>query len=152
MKISEVMSRDAKIVPPNTTIGAAAKLMEEHDIGFLPVGDERLRGAITDRDIAIRAVAHGKDHSTPVSEIMTDEILYCFEDQDIGEVCHNMAEMQIRRLPVIDRDKRLVGVVSLADAIRAHEERAAEEAMEGIVRPGGRHTQSAHAETPPPAS
>jgi CBS domain-containing protein len=143
MKISEIMTRDAKIVRPDTTIGAAAKLMSEQDIGFLPVGDEQLRGTITDRDIAVRAVAHGKGHTTPVSEIMSKEVLYCFEDQEVEEVARNMADIQVRRLPVVDRDKRLIGIVSIADAARTTDEGPAAEALRGIVRPGGQHSQAA---------
>lgn len=143
MKVNECMSRDVKMVRPNMPIGAAAKLMSEKDVGFLPVGDDdRLRGVITDRDIAVRAVAHAKDHNTPVGEVMSPEVMYCFDDQEIDEVAENMAHIQVRRLPVVDRDKRLVGVISLADAARRQSESAAR-ALHGVVRPGGQHTQAA---------
>ena len=143
MQVRDCMSRDVKLCRPDMPIGAAAKLMAEKDIGFLPVGDDdRLHGIITDRDIAVRAVAHAKDHNTPVSEVMSAEIMYCFEDQDINEVAANMAEIQVRRMPVVDRDKRLVGIISLADAARRKAETAAH-ALEGVVKPGGQHTQAA---------
>jgi CBS domain-containing protein len=143
MKVKECMSRDVKMVRPDLSIGAAAKLMSEKDVGFLPVGDDdRLRGIITDRDIAVRAVAHAKDHNTPVSEVMSAEVMYCFDDQDIGEVAENMAKIQVRRLPVVDRDKRLVGIISLADAARRETETAGR-ALHGVVQPGGQHTQAA---------
>lgn len=143
MKVSECMNRDVKLIQPDTPIGAAARLMAEKDVGFLPVGDDdRLRGIVTDRDIAVRAVAHAKDHNTPVSDVMSAEIMYCFDDQDIEDVAGNMADLQVRRMPVVDRDKRLVGVVSLADAARMGNS-VAGDALKGVVRPGGQHSQSA---------
>ncbi len=143
MLVRECMSRDIKMCRPDMPIGAAAKLMSEKDVGFLPVGDDdRLHGIITDRDIAVRAVAHAKDHNTPVSEVMSSEVMYCFEDQEVDEVADNMAAIQVRRMPVVDRDKRLVGVISLADAVRRQSD-AATHALEGVVKPGGLHTQAA---------
>lgn len=142
MQVRDHMSRDVKLCRPDMPIGAAAKLMAEKDVGFLPVGDDdRLRGIITDRDIAVRAVAHAKDYNTPVSEVMSPEVMYCYEDQDINEAADNMAAIQVRRMPVVDRDKRLVGIISLADAARQQTEIAAH-ALEGVVQPGGQHTQA----------
>ncbi len=97
---------------------------------------------VTDRDIAIRGVAVGKGPDTTVGEVMTHEMMYCHEDEDIADVCSNMADIQVRRLPVVNADKRLVGIVSLADIASMAAAEEAGEALEGITRPGGAHTQS----------
>ena len=116
MKVNEVMTRSVCVASPRMSIAKAAQMMADCDSGILPVGeDDRLVGMITDRDIAIRAVARGKSHGTPVREVMSHEVLYCFDDEDIDEVARNMADQQVRRLPVVNRDKRLVGIVSLGD-------------------------------------
>jgi CBS domain-containing protein len=117
--------------------------MAQIDTGVLPVSDgDRLIGMITDRDIAIRAVALGKDPNTPVREVMSAEVKYCFEDEDIDEVAENMADIQVRRLPVLNRKKRLVGILSLADIACQGENESAASAMSGIAQPGGQHRQS----------
>jgi len=144
MKVSEAMSHDVRIAAPNQTICDAARLMAELDTGALPVGDnDRLVGMITDRDIAIRAVAQHKSPDTHVQDVMSQEVLYCFDDQDVREVARNMGEKQVRRLPVVNRSKRLVGIVSLADIAR---EGAAptQETLSQISKPGGQHSQSTH--------
>ena len=116
MKVKEVMTQDVLIANPRQSICDAAKLMAECDAGALPVGEEdRLVGVITDRDIAVRAVARRLSADTPVRDIMSREVLYCFEDEDVDHVARNMADQQIRRLPVLDREKRLVGIVSIGD-------------------------------------
>ena len=117
MIAKECMTKNVKICSPNMSLAEAAKLMREGDFGILPVGDhDRLIGMITDRDIAIRAVAQGKDPlRSYVGEVMTNKVLYCFEDQDINEVAKNLGDNQIRRLPVLNREKRLVGILSLAN-------------------------------------
>lgn len=145
MKVSEVMTRDVRLVRPDQTIREAANLMAELDIGALPVEDQdRLVGMITDRDIAVRAVAEGKGPDTPVRQVMSSEIKYCFDDQSIDEVTQNMGELRIRRLPVVNRQKRLVGILSLGDlAVDESAQDEAGEALGGISRPGGRHSQSA---------
>ena len=98
---------------------------------------------ITDRDIAVRAVAQGRGPDTKVREVMSTEVLYCFEDQTVDEVTRNMADVRVRRLPVVNRDKRLVGILSLGDlAIDASAQEEAGEALGGISRPGGQHSQS----------
>src|SRR2546421_2490744 len=114
MRVSEAMTRDVKICTPGQTIRDVAKAMAEIDAGAMPVGEnDRLVGMITDRDIAIRAVAQGKGPDTPVREVMTTEqVLYCYDDEDLDHVAKNMASQQVRRLPVVNRDKRLVGIVS----------------------------------------
>jgi CBS domain-containing protein len=123
-------------------------MMAEKDAGVLPVGEnDRLVGMITDRDIAVRAVAAGKSPDTPIREVMSsDGVCYCFADQEIGEVASNMADIQVRRLPVVDRDKRLVGILSLGDISQAdNQDQPAAEALCGICEPGGKHTQSGEA-------
>jgi CBS domain-containing protein len=143
MRISEVMTRDVRVVAPNQTIEEAARLMGELDIGALPVAEnEKLVGMITDRDIAVRAVARSCGPQTPISEAMTQDIKYCFEDQTTDEVTRNMADIQVRRLPVVDRNKRLVGILSLGDLAHADTPDAGM-ALKGISQPGGEHSQSA---------
>jgi CBS domain-containing protein len=143
MRVSKVMTRDVETMSPDHSIEDAARMMLALDSGFLPVGEaDRLVGTITDRDIAVRAVAEGKDPSTKVSEIMTHDVRYCFEDEDTAHVAKNMGEQQVRRLPVVDRNKRLVGIISLADIAREEADpRKAGSAYSGITRPGGQHTQ-----------
>jgi CBS domain-containing protein len=117
MKIRDIMTKDIELVHPDTLLRDAAQKMREADTGFLPVGeDDRLVGTLTDRDITIRSVAEGHDPKvTRVREAMGDELVYCFEDQETSEAAELMAENDIRRLPVLSSDKRLVGVVSLGD-------------------------------------
>jgi CBS domain-containing protein len=133
------------MVRPDQTIRDAAQLMAQMDIGALPVQDnDRLIGMITDRDIAVRAIAEGKGADARVRDVMTNEIKYCYEDQTVEEVTRNMGEQRLRRLPVMNRDKRLVGILSLGDLAR--EENSQDdvgEALCGISRPGGEHSQSA---------
>jgi CBS domain-containing protein len=145
MKVREAMTRDVRLVKPEQTIREAANLMAELDIGALPVEEnDRLVGMITDRDIAVRAVAEGRGPDTRVSEVMSREIKYCYEDQSIDEVTQNMGELRIRRLPVLTREKRLIGILSLGDlAIDETAQDEAGEALGGISRPGGKHSQSA---------
>lgn len=144
MKISEVMTRDTKLVNPNDTVQHAAKLMKACDCGVLPVAEgDRLVGMITDRDIAVRCVAEGKGPDTKVRDAMTQELKYCFEDHEISHVCANMSEIQVRRLPVVDRNKRLVGIVSLSDLARRSAGTA--KALHGIVQPSQQHNQSSAA-------
>jgi CBS domain-containing protein len=144
MKISNVMSREVQLVKPDDTIRNAAVVMKKIDAGLVPVTEnDRLVGMITDRDIVIRSIAEGKGPDTKVRDAMTSEVKYCFEDEDVAHVAENMAELQVRRLPVMSRDKRLVGIVSLADlAIEASLPKTAK-ALHGISQPGGKHSQSA---------
>ena len=144
MKVSEAMTYDVRVANPDQTIQQAARMMADVDAGVLPVGeDDRLVGMITDRDIAVRAVAEGKGPDCRVREVMTPEVMYCFEDQDVEEVSSNMAGIQVRRLPVVNRDKRLVGIISLGDIATSRDRDAAREALSGISQPGGEHSQSA---------
>ena len=134
MQIKEIMSKDVKFVDPNTTIQEAAKIMREKDIGSLPIGEnDRLVGMITDRDIVIKTLANGKDvKETKVTEAMTPKCLYCFEEDTIEEVSKNMAESQVRRMPVLNREKRLVGIVSLGDLCCKGSKQAAGDALQAI--------------------
>ena len=110
MRVSEAMTRDVRVANPGQSIRDVAKMMAEIDAGAMPVGEnDRLVGMITDRDIAIRAVAQGKGPETPVRDVMSKEVKYCFEDEDLEHVAKNMGDIQVRRLPVVNRDKRLGG-------------------------------------------
>ena len=140
MKIKEAMTTNVRIAKPDQTIREAAQAMAEVDSGVLPVGEnDRLIGMITDRDIAVRGVGEGKGPETSVREVMTDHVDYCFEDQDVEEVTKNMASIKVRRLPVLNRDKRLVGIISLGDIAQSGEART-DQALGKISRPGGEHT------------
>lgn len=143
MQVRDAMTRDVRTATPEMTIREAARMMAEADIGALPVASgDRLAGMVTDRDICVRAVAIGKGPDATVGEVMTHEVKYCHEDEDVADLCQNMADIQVRRLPVVDVDKRLVGIVSLADLASAYSAENAGEALEGITRPGGAHNQS----------
>jgi CBS domain-containing protein len=142
MKIKDCMTRRVHTVGPDTSIAEAARLMADHDVGVLPVANpERLIGMVTDRDITIRAVAEGLNPETKVRAVMSDEVKYCYDSEDVEDVLANMGDIQVRRLPVVDEDKRLVGIVSLSD-MADDEERAAGEALCLIAREGGQHSQS----------
>jgi len=143
MQVRDAMSDDVQIASPNQSIRDAAILMAKIDAGVLPVGDnDRLVGIITDRDIAVRAIALGKGPDTPVREVMSEEVKYCFEDDDVDDVAQNMADIKVRRLPVLNKSKRLVGIVSLGDLAVAAGPANAGEALCGISEPGGAHSQS----------
>src|SRR5262245_51264914 len=143
MQVREAMSDDVSIANPNQSIREAAMLMAKIDAGSLPVGEnDRLVGMITDRDIAVRAIALGKGPDTPVRDVMSQDVKYCFEDDDISEVAQNMADIKVRRLPVLDKGKRLVGIVSLGDLALSDGPASAGEALCGISEPGGAHSQS----------
>src|SRR5579883_1634922 len=116
MQAQELMTRDVVTANPEESLQKVAKCMAELDIGVLPVSEnDRLVGMITDRDIVIRGLAEGKGPKAKVRDVMTPDVKYCFSDQEVDEIATNMAEIQLRRLPVLDRDKRLVGILSLAD-------------------------------------
>jgi CBS domain-containing protein len=118
------------------SLAAAAKRMAELDVGALPVSDEdRLVGMITDRDMVVRGLAEGRGAKTRVKDVMTPGVKYCFLDQEIDEITANMADIQVRRLPVLDHDKRLVGILSLGDIAASCDPEYAAEALGGISRP-----------------
>ncbi|MBI4473293.1 MAG: CBS domain-containing protein [Acidobacteria bacterium] len=125
MKVSEIMTKKVECIAPNTTISKAAELMRDHDIGFLPVCDnDRLAGTVTDRDITIRSVAQGRDpRLAPISEIMSQSVFYCYEDDDVEKVGREMQNKEVRRMLILNRDKRLVGVVSLGDIAKTSGEK-----------------------------
>jgi len=134
--IRDVMTGDVKIVGPSQTIRDAARLMASADIGSLPVGEnDRLVGMVTDRDLALRALAHGLDHETPVRDVMTTAVKYCHDHEDVEQVARNMAELGVRRLPVVDRDKRLVGIVALSNIAQSGDSKAADSLLEGVAQP-----------------
>lgn len=144
MKISDAMTPDVQLMKPSQSIQEAARIMADIDAGVLPVADgDRLVGVVTDRDIAIRAIAKGLGPDTKVGDVMSREVLYCFEDDEIENVAQNMSEIKVRRLPVLNRSKRLVGIVSVGDIAIVEGANAAGEAICGISEPGGQHSQSA---------
>ena len=143
MKVSKCMTRDVELVSPTQTIRDAAQMMADLDAGALPVQqDDRLVGMITDRDIAVRAVAQGKSPETPVRDVMSHELLYCFDDQEIEDVSRNMGEVKVRRLPVVNRDKRLVGIVSIGDLALKEEQTLTGSTLARISKTGGNHSQA----------
>jgi len=145
MKIAECMNRDVRIAGPEDTLRKAAKMMCDADAGVLPVGEnDRLIGMITDRDIAVRGIATGKGPKAKVRDIMTAEVKYCYEDEEADDVLRNMGEIKVRRLPVLSREKRLVGIVSLSDLADGGDKPQAAEAFHQITQPGGPHDQVRH--------
>jgi CBS domain-containing protein len=139
MRVSEVMTSGVECINPDGTLQDAARKMRDLDVGVLPVCgmNDRLAGIITDRDIAVRAVAEGKDGThCCVRDVMSPHILYCFEDQDVEDAAHIMQEHQVRRLVVLNRDKRLVGIVSLGDlSVGAGDEEMAGATLEAVSEP-----------------
>ena len=139
------MRRDVRLVKPEITVREAAALMAQIDAGWLPVAaSDRLIGMVTDRVIAIRAVAAGKSLQTKVSKVMSQEMLYCFEDQELDDVAKNMGQNQVRRLPVVNHDKRLVGILSLGDLARREKSGAVGKAVSKVSVPSQKHSQTAH--------
>jgi len=138
MKVRDILTKDPHVIRPDAMICEAARIMKQCDIGMLPVCDGRkLVGTITDRDLTIRGIAEGCDPlSTKVKDVMTPNVYWCFDDQDIEDAAQLMEEKQIRRLPIVNRDKRLVGIVSLGDlALRSQNEELAEEVLECVSEP-----------------
>jgi len=138
--VSDVMSADVRLINPEDTVQQATRMMRDEDTGVLPVGEgDRLVGIVTDRDVTLRVVAEGKDpQRTRVREVMSQEPKYVFEDEDLEHVADNMAQQQVRRLPVVNRSKRLVGIVSVGDLARGDRAgRFSGKAMRGVVRSGG---------------
>jgi CBS domain-containing protein len=137
MNISEVMTRDVRVASPDDVLQTAAQLMEENDFGILPIGEnDRLVGMLSDRDITVRAVARGlAPDRCKVREVMSEDVKYVYEDDSVEEAARNMSELQVRRLPVINRDKRLVGIISLGD-LAVSEPEPAGDALSSISQPG----------------
>ncbi|HEY0629171.1 MAG TPA: CBS domain-containing protein [Sphingomicrobium sp.] len=142
MKISEVMTTEVEKVSADQTAREAASFMLRADAGSIPVCDgDRVIGMITDRDIAVRGVAEGRGPDTPVSELMSDGIVCAHEDDDVQSVAQRMSEEQVRRMPVVDGEDRLIGIVSLGDLARETNGESAHQALEGVSAPGGQHQQ-----------
>jgi CBS domain-containing protein len=137
MKVQDVMTADVSFVGANASILEIARKMRDGDIGAVPVvGDDRLVGMVTDRDIVVRVIAEGGDvRTTTARAAMSPGVLYCFADESVEAVLENMGDRQIRRLPVVNREKRLVGVVSLGDLALSGKRKAAGEALQEISQP-----------------
>ncbi|WP_297692730.1 CBS domain-containing protein [Phenylobacterium sp.] len=145
MKISDCMTRDVQLARPDMSLHEAAKMMSDCGTGALPVEEnDRLAGMVTDRDMAIRGLAKGLGPDAKVREVMSGEIRYCFEDDDADDALQMMGEQQIRRMPVLSREKRLVGIISLGDLSKGERPQRTGEALSGISREGGQHSQTAH--------
>lgn len=135
-KVSEVMTGNVQLARPEQSIRDAARLMADADVGSLPVSDnDKLVGMLTDRDVAIRATARGLGPDTPVRDVMTTVIKYCHDDEDITTVAANMAKLGVRRLPVVNREKRLVGILALSNVTQSGNRKAAESLLEGVAQP-----------------
>ena len=136
-KLADIMSRDVTVISPDASIHQAAQKMRSGDFGLLPVGEnDRLIGAISDRDIVIRAVADNKAPSTKVRDVMSEGVFWAYDDESVEQAARLMSERQVRRLPVVNRDKRLVGIVSLGDfAVEASDMEPVTEALAEVSRP-----------------
>jgi CBS domain-containing protein len=136
-KIKDVMSRDVQIISPDATIAEAARYMRDGDFGMMPVGEnDRMVGAISDRDIAVRGVAEGRDGKAKVRDVMSDGIHWAYDDESVERAAQIMAQYQIRRLPIVNRDKRLVGILALGDvAVKERKAKPAVEALCGVSEP-----------------
>lgn len=142
MKVSDCMTRDVEITNPDMTLCEAAKLMADCDAGVLPVGDnDRLVGMLTDRDIAIRGIAQGKGPDAKVRDVMSRDVCWCFEDEDVDDALERLAEEQIRRMPVLSREKRLVGIISIGDLTDSAQPQQTGRTLSAISRHGGQHSQ-----------
>jgi len=149
MEVSKAMSSSVKIADPNQTIRDAARMMVLIDADVLPVGENgRLAGMITDRDIAVRAVALGKGPDTAVREVMSEDVKCCFEDDDLDDVAQEMADLKLRRMPVLDQQEQLVGILSLSDIALADALDSASSALCSISEPGGDHCQALNGRDP----
>jgi CBS domain-containing protein len=142
MKVRDAMSPDVQLCTPDDTLKDAAEAMAALGVGLLPVTDnERLVGMISDRDIAIRGVALGRGPDSRVGDVMTAEVKYCYDDQEIEEISANMGDIQVRRLPVLDREKRLIGIIALGDIAQVQAGDSTGQALSRISRQGGQHVQ-----------
>ena len=142
MKVRDVMTSSVQTVRPDQTAQEAASFMLNADAGSIPVTDQgKLVGMITDRDIAIRGIAKGSGPDTPVRDLMSSDVICARDDDDIADAASRMSEVQVRRLPVVDQDEQLCGIVSLGDLSREADSDGASEALEGVSQPGGQHQQ-----------
>jgi CBS domain-containing protein len=142
MRVKDCMTNDVRIAQPDQTLQEAAQVMARLDAGVMPVGEnDRLVGMISDRDIAVRGIGMGRGPEARVGDVMTADVKYCYEDQDLNEVCANMGDIQVRRLPVLDRSKRLVGIIALGDIALVQGGDGTGATLSRISRPGGQHVQ-----------
>jgi CBS domain-containing protein len=146
MKIQDVMTRNPATVTPDAPAVDAARIMKQEDVGVVPVvesgGSRKLVGVITDRDLAVRLIAEGRDGQSRVSEVMSKHLHTRRADEDLDKAMDTMAKEQVRRIPIVDERGALVGIVSQADIVRkARDESKAEDTVERISEPGGAHTQ-----------
>jgi CBS domain-containing protein len=142
MKVSEVMTRDVQTIRPDQSAREAASFMLSADAGSIPVTEgDRLIGMITDRDIAVRGVANGYPPETPVRELMTNDVICAHDSDNVEDAASRMSEAQVRRLPVVDSEERLCGILSLGDLSRDADTDTVAEALEGVAQPGGQHRQ-----------
>lgn len=138
MQISDIMTRNVQVIAPESTLDEAARMMRDLDVGGLPVcSQDRLAGFITDRDIVVRAIAEGESpESCKVSDVMSSQLVWCYEDSDVEEAGKLMEEKQVRRLAVVDRNKKLVGILSLGDlAVEGQDDDFAGEVLEQVSEP-----------------
>lgn len=137
MKIKEIMTRDVETINPDTGLVDAAKMMRDLDVGVLPVTNGKaLSGVLTDRDIVIRSTAEGNDpKDQKAGKIITDNVAWCYEDDEVEEASSKMKENRIRRLPIVDRENQLVGIVSLGDLAVEADEKMAGETLEEVSKP-----------------
>ncbi len=138
MNVQDVMNHEAETISPSTTLKDAAGIMAEEHIGFLLIGEnDKLKGTLTDRDLVVRAVAKGQNlGNTTVDDILTGDLLYCRADQDVTEVARNMSDKKVRRMPVVDEDKRLVGVVSIGDLAQHLDKNEVGNILKGVTSEG----------------
>jgi CBS domain-containing protein len=146
MRVQDVMTKNPASVTPAATAREAAQLMQREDTGVIPVVEEqsskRLVGIVTDRDIAIRIVAEGKDANTRVSEIMSaNRLATCSPNDNVDDVMNAMAKEQVRRIPIVDDRGSLLGIVAQADIVRKADDTKAERTVEDISKPSGKHSQ-----------
>lgn len=137
-QIKDVMSEGVKILDPEATLKDAARQMRDGNFGLMPVGEnDRLIGTVSDRDIVIRGVAEGMDANTKVRDVMSEKVMWAYEDDSVEKACQIMSENQIRRLPIVDANKRLVGIVALGDlAVNGADIKSASETLSDISKPG----------------
>ncbi|OGT56894.1 MAG: inosine-5-monophosphate dehydrogenase [Gammaproteobacteria bacterium RIFCSPHIGHO2_12_FULL_43_28] len=136
MLAKDIMSKKPEFLPPTTSLKQAADQMRTHDYGFLPIGEnDRLIGAVTDRDIIIRGIANGKDPSnTPLRDVMTKGIHYCYETDSLEKLVQQMEKLQIRRLVVLNKDKRMTGIITLGDiAVKAENAKLCRELADSVA-------------------
>lgn len=135
MAVREIMSREVRTISPDTTLQEAALLMRQVDVGALLVNDnDHLSGILTDRDLVVRGLADGLNLSTPVSEVMSEDVCYCFDDESVDHVAKNMAQIEKRRLAVVNREKRLVGIVSLANVASCNADKLSANLLRSVAR------------------